>query len=63
VGPTPRASLNEGVRSEASRTAADSLYRRSGASFNVNDDDLAIGGDQHRHGYDSMKRLSRASSE
>ena len=52
MGPTPHPSVNERVRSEASRTVADSLYRRGGASLNVNDDDLAVGGDQYRHDCD-----------
>ena len=52
VGPAPHPSVNERVRSEARGTVADSLCRRGGASLNVNDDDLAVGGDQYRHDYD-----------
>jgi hypothetical protein len=37
------------VRSEASRTVADSVCRHRGAALNVNGDDLAVSGDQYRH--------------
>src|SRR4029453_11053743 len=54
VGPTPRPSVNERVRSEASRTVADSLCRHGGTALNVNNDDLAVGGDQYRHDDDLL---------
>jgi hypothetical protein len=44
--------VNERVRSEASRTIAESLCRHGGTPLNVDDDDLAVGGDQYRHDYD-----------
>jgi hypothetical protein len=45
----------ERVRSEARRTIAESLCRNGGTPLNVNDDDLAVRGDQYRHDYDPMK--------
>ena len=49
VGATPRAPVNQRIRSQARGAVADSVRRRGGASLNVNDDDLAVGGDQYRH--------------
>ena len=58
VSPTPCPSVSERVRSEASRTVADSACDTE-AALNVNDDDLAVGGDQYRHDYDPMKIVAR----
>jgi hypothetical protein len=41
--------MNEPVCREAGRTVDDSVCRRGGAAIDVDDDDLAVGGDQHRH--------------
>jgi hypothetical protein len=46
--------VNERVRSKASRTVADSACRHGGAALNVNDDDLAVGGDQYRNDDDLL---------
>jgi hypothetical protein len=55
--------VSERVRSEARRTIADSVCRRGGATLNVNDDDLTVGGDQYRHDYDPTKIVAHSGHE
>jgi hypothetical protein len=45
VRATPRTAVNERVRNKARGTVGYTACRRRIASLNVNDDDLAIGGD------------------
>jgi hypothetical protein len=55
--------VSERVGGEASRTVADSVCRHRRAALNVNDDDLAVGGDQYWHDYDPMKIVALFGSD
>jgi hypothetical protein len=49
VGATPRAPVNQRIRGQACGAATDPMRWSAGASFNVYDDDLAVGRNQYQH--------------
>jgi hypothetical protein len=55
---TPRAPVNQWICRQAGRTTIDPLRRRAVSAFDVDDEDLTVGRNQHWHDGASSQSLS-----